>query len=199
MFKSYQDFFKNLRDVQEQWWKDSLENLPDFELPADLTAWQKETLETMNTWAGKAVRQSIDLQQEWLNQWSERAAAMKLKPKTFSDLSEDARDSMQRWLDNQNQLWDEWLTILKSSAGSTDTPNLGEWQKFMQDSMQRQMALLEDWSKLTDLGKLSAKEMGKVSGQIEKAMEKSIEIQKQLWGHWIKDFGAPAAKTDTAS
>ncbi len=197
MFKSYQDLFKNLREMQDQWWRESLAHVPEFELPADLNAWQKETLENMNSWAEKAVRQSLDLQQEWLGQWSERAAGIKLKPKFFSDLSEEARDSMQRWLENQNQLWEQWLKILKTSAGSADIPNLGDWQKTMQDSMQRQMALLEDWSKLTDFGKLSAREMTKLSGQIEKTMENSIEAQKQLWGVWFKDFGTPAKSAET--
>lgn len=191
MFKNYQEFLKNLREMQEQWWKESTEHFPGLELPADLSGWQQETLEHMNAWAEKAVKQSLDLQREWLDQWSERAAAMKPKPKYFADLSEEARDSMQRWLDNQDQLWDQWLKILRSSAGSAAVPNFGEWQKATQDSIQRQMALLSDWSKLTDFGKLSAKEMTKLSGQIEKAMEKSIETQKQLWSLWFKDMSSP--------
>ncbi len=189
MFKNYQDFLKSLTEMQEQWWKESSEHFPSFELPTDLGTWQQETLENMNTWAEKAVKQSLELQREWLEQWSERAGAMKPKAKFFADLSEEARESMQRWLDNQDQLWDQWLKILRSSAGSAAVPNFSEWQKASQESVQRQMALLSDWSKLTDFGKLSAKEMTKLSGQIEKAMEKSIETQKQLWSLWFKDIG----------
>jgi hypothetical protein len=34
----------------------------------------------------QAVRQSLDLQREWLGQWSERAGDRKLKPKIFAEL-----------------------------------------------------------------------------------------------------------------
>lgn len=195
MFKNHQEFIKSLQALQEQWWKESAAQFPEFELPSDLGTWQQETLDHMSSWAEKAVRQSLELQREWLDQWSERASTMKPKPKLFADLSEEARDSMQRWLDNQDQLWDQWLKILRSSAGSAAVPNFSEWQKATQDSIQRQMALLSDWAKLTDFGKLSAKEMTKLSGQIEKAMEKSIDIQKQLWSLWFKDMSDPAKES----
>jgi len=190
MYRDYKEIFKNLRQMQDQLWKDSMSSFPGSAFPRDLTDWQHKTLENVNNWAEQAVSQSLELQREWLEQWSGRVSDKKLKPKSFADLSAEAQDSTQRWLENQKQLWDQWLQILKGS-GETDTlPNFGEWEKAVQDSVQHQMALLKDWSEMADFKKLSTKEMTKLSDQIVRSMQKSIETQQQLWSHWFGELGA---------
>lgn len=197
MFKTYKDMLKNLRDMQDQMWVASTKSFPDVDFPRDLNTWQLQTLGNMSTWAEKAVNQSLELQQEWLGQWSERADTKKLKPKFFAELNAEARDSMQRWLDNQYQLWDQWLQIMRSSAGLDALPDLDEWDNAIRDSVQAQMELLREWSELADFQKLSPKELSKLSDQIAKSMEKSIDTQQRLWSHWFKDLSNPPA-TDKA-
>ena len=192
MFKSYEEIFKNLRDMQDQFWKASMQSAPDFGFTRDLNAWQKQTLENMNTWAEKAVKQSLDLQREWLGQWSERATSKNIKPKLFADLSAEAHNSMQSWLDNQSQLWDQWLKVLRASSSQGTVPSFDEWQKATQDSIGRQMALMQEWFALVDFKKLSNKEIAKLSEQIAKSMQKAVETQQQLWGHWFKELGSTA-------
>jgi predicted flap endonuclease-1-like 5' DNA nuclease len=193
MFKTYKDIFKNLRAMQDQLWEESAARFPEFALPTDLTVWQRQTLENVSAWAEKAIQQSLDLQREWLDQWSGRAADKKLKPKSFADLNAEARNTMQRWLDYQNQLWDQWVRILGgSSSADTTLPNLSDWQKTVEDSVQKQMALLQDWSEMTDFGKLTTREMGKLSDQIAKSMQKSVETQQQFWTQWFKALGGAA-------
>ena len=192
MFKDYMGVLKELRAMQEQMWKDSMANFPGSAFPTDMNDWQQKTLDNVNNLVGQAVSHSLKLQREWLDQWAERAGGRKLKPKTFADLSEEARISAQRWLDTQNDLWDQWLDVLRGAGGSDKLPDFEQWQAAVRESMERQMGLLDDWSDLTKVKKLSGKEINKLSDQIEKAMEQAIETQRRLWGHWFEDFGALA-------
>lgn len=182
MFKNYKGIFKDLRDMQDRMWRESS---PGFVFPPDMNEWQQQTLENVNKLLEQAVRQSLDLQREWLGQWSERAGERKLKPKMFAELSGDARTSMQRWLDNQNRLWGQWLRVLRGGGGSAEVPDFGAWEKAVRASIEQQMALLNDWSKMADFKKLSTGEVTKLSSQIEKSMLKSIETQQRLWSHWF--------------
>jgi predicted flap endonuclease-1-like 5' DNA nuclease len=88
-------------------------------------------------------------------------------------------------LENQNQLWDQWLKLLSGSNKQEKLPDFAEWEKAMEESMQAQMDLLKDWSDMTDFKKLSNKEFSKLSNQIVKAMDKSISTQQRLWSHWF--------------
>ena len=190
MYKDYMGVLKDLRKMQEKMWKDSMANFPGSAFPTDMNDWQQKTLESVNSLVGQAVNHSLKLQREWLDQWAERAGGKKLKPKMFADLSEEARNSAQRWLDTQNGLWDQWLQVLRGTGGPGKLPDFEQWQVAVRESMERQMSLLDDWSDMTKVKKLSGKEISKLSEEIEKAMEKAIETQQRLWGHWFDDVSA---------
>jgi predicted flap endonuclease-1-like 5' DNA nuclease len=194
MFRDYKDIFKNLRDMQDQLWKDSMASFPGAAFPRDMNKWQQQTLEDVSKLMGQAVRQSLDLQREWLEQWSERASGKNLKPKLFAGLSSDALNSTQRWLDNQNRLRDQWLEFLRGSGKPGKLPDFKEWEAAVQESIQRQTDLLNDWSQFADFKKLSGKETLKLSEQINKAMKKSIETQQHLWSHWFNELGMPGGE-----
>ncbi len=185
MFKDYKAVFKNLRHMQDQLWRDSMASFPGSAFPSGMNDWQQKTLDNVNDLVGQAVENSLNLQREWLNQWAGRAAGKNLKPKTFAGLSEDARRSAQHWLQDQNRLWDQWLNVIKETDSKGKMPDFSEWEKAVQESMQGQMSLFNQWSEMTDFNKLSGKEVEKLSNQISKAMEKSIEAQQRLWGHWF--------------
>ncbi len=188
MFKEYKSTLKNLREMQDQLWKDTMADFPGSVFPRGIDEWQKQTLENVNNLVGQAIGQSLELQREWMEQWSERAGDKKLKPELFSELSGEARDATQRWLDNQNQLWSQWLQVLGGAGGSGTQPGFELWEKSLQEYTQRQQALFDDWSKMTDFKKLSVNEATKLSNQIAKVMEKSIETQQRLWSHWLDDM-----------
>lgn len=192
MFKPYRDVFKQLRDMQDRFWENSIKAFPGFDLPRDLNSWQLQTLENMSNWAESAVHHSLQLQREWLEQWSGRAGDKKLKPKYFADLNAEARHSMQLWLDNQNALWHHWLQIVKGSLGNDAMPSLDEWGKSIQASVREQKALLQDWSKMANFKKLSSKELAELADQIGKSMQKSIETQQELWNQWFTTSGITA-------
>jgi len=196
MFKEYKELFKNLGEMQDQLWAESMASFPASALPKNLSEWQQQTFEGVNSLVGQAVRHSLELQSEWLNQWKERAGSNKLKPKRFSELSTEAMNSTQRWLENQNQLWDQWLQVLRATGRLGDRPDLEVWEKAIQQSVQQQMDLLDDWSDMADFEKLSVKEATKLSDKIVEAMEKSIETQDRLWSHWLNELLSPEPETD---
>ncbi|MGB5450595.1 MAG: helix-hairpin-helix domain-containing protein [Sedimenticolaceae bacterium] len=199
MSKDYKGMFKELRNMQEQLWRESMASFPGAVFPGDMNEWQQKTLENVNSLVGQAVSQALEMQREWMDQWMDRAGGKKVKPKLFADLSAEAVNSTQRWLDNQNQLLDQWLQVVRASGGADSLPGFDEWEKAVQDSIQRQIALLGDWSDMSGVKKLSTKEVAKLSSQIEKSMQKSIETQQRLWSHWFEELAAPVMSEEVAA
>ncbi len=194
MFKDYMEIFKSLRKMQDELWRDAMVNFPGSTLPGDSSGWQQKTLEDVNNLVERAVSHSLELQREWLEQWAERAGEKKLKPKAFAELSGEARATTQRWLDNQNKLWEQWLEIVRGSGGRS-TPDFQQWEKTVQESFKRQMDLLDEWSEMGSVKQLSFKKMGKLANQIEKSIEQSIETQQRVWTHWLDNVNKPPAET----
>jgi predicted flap endonuclease-1-like 5' DNA nuclease len=200
MFKEYKAIFKDLRKAQDKFWQDAMASFPGAGVSRGMERWQQDTLDVVNKLLDQTITQSLDLQREWLSQWAGRASGDNLKPKTFAELSAEAQRSTQRWLENQNQLWNHWLQLVAGAETPADIPDFADWTKTLDESMQAQMKLLEDWSQITDFKSLSGKEFSKLSNQIVKAMDKSITTQQQLWSQWFDHLeeasntgGAPAA------
>lgn len=208
MFKDYKGIFKDLIGMQEQLWKDSMANFPGAAFPRDMNAWQAQTLENVNTLLGRAVNHSMELQREWLTQWSERAGGKNLKAKTFAELSAEAKESTERWLENQNQLWEQWLKFLRDSGEPAKLGEFSAWENAVNESIEAQLKLLGEWADMADYKKLSGKEVSKLTNQIFKAIESTIETQQKMWQHWFEDLSeatipavksaAPAAKKPRA-
>jgi len=195
MFKDYKEMLKSLQDLQDQMWKSASTSFPESAFPTSLATWQEQTLESMSAWAETAVRHSLDLQREWLDQWTGRGASKKLKPKVFADLAGEARDSMERWLESQYKLWDQWLGVMKGTSGASGAaPDFGAWEQAVRDSVHQQMELLKEWSELTDFSKLTPKESAKLFEHATKSMEKAIETQQGLWSQWFKALGVPVVE-----
>jgi len=192
MFKDYKEIFKNLRDVQDQLWKDATAVFPGAAFQESVNQIRQQSFDNVNSLVEQAIGQSLELQQKWLDQWVERATGKKLKPKLFAELSAEARESTQHWLENQQKLMEQWLGLLSGTIPAAQ-PNFSEWEKTVQESMERQKSLLNDWLELADFKKLSGKEIGNLSEQITKSMQKAIETQQQLWGQWFNEMGALGA------
>lgn len=199
MFKDYKAMFRNLREVQEKLWNDSLAQVSGAPIPSGMDEWQRKTLENVNAWASQAVAQSLELQRAWLNQWAERASGKDLKPKGFAVLNAEAHRSASSWLDNQQRLWNQWLQLLRDSGSAGGTSNLGEVENAFRDAMQRQVSLLEDWSRMANMESTSFKEMSKLSNQIVKSMQQSIETQQRLWGLWFSNPAIGSAPESTSA
>ena len=185
MFKDYKEIFKDLRKLQDKLWQESMASFPGAALSRDIDRLQRDTLDQVNRLLGQAITQSLDLQREWVEQWAERAGGKDIRPKDFAELSTEAQRSTQRWLENQNLLWDQWLNLVTGGSSRARLPDVAEWEKAVQESIQAQMALLTDWAEMTDFRKLSGKEFTKLSNHIARAMDESLSTQQRLWDHWF--------------
>ena len=152
MFKDYKEILKSAQCTGT-----ALEGLhgrfsgnfvsEQYERPAETD------LESLNSMVEQAINQSLELQQKWLEQWSERAGGKKIKPKRLPSSAPKPGDSTQHWLDNQNKLLEQWLQVLNGTVPAA-RPDFAEWEKRVQDSMQLQMTLLNDWLDMADFKKL---------------------------------------------
>ena len=185
MFKDYKEVFKDLRKLQDKLWQDSMASFPGTWYSRGIDPMQKETLDQINELLGEAITQSMDLQRDWVYQWAERAGSKNIKPKAFAELNTEARHSTERWLENQNLLWNQWLNFVGSRSDQGGLPDLAEWEKAVQESMQAQTAVMKDWAEMTNFEKLSGKEFSKLSNHIVKAMDKSLTTQQRLWSQWF--------------
>lgn len=179
------DLFKNLRKMQEKLWSDTLKGFDPHDFSRELDEWQEKTFSHMKEWANKAMTQSLELQKSWIEQWSERVSSGKLKPKAFSDLHEEATESMHRWMSHQRQLWDQWFGMIETKGDSAAAEAIGKWRKAVHDSFDQQTKLLNDWSKRADFKKMNKKELEKAFGQVQKTMDSWIQTQRGLWDHWL--------------
>ncbi|NMG02210.1 hypothetical protein [Azoarcus taiwanensis] len=186
MFKDYKALFKEMRDAQEKLWAESTAWTASTRTPLEVESWQQGLLENVNAWAQQAVEQSLELQRAWLDQWSGRANDKKVKPKLFSELNSEAQRSAQRWLEHQQDLWNRWLELVRSSGAQL--PGHSDFDAAFRDATQRQMGLLTEWSRMGNAESLSLKEMNKLADQIAKSMQKSIDTQQKLWSSWFDGF-----------
>jgi predicted flap endonuclease-1-like 5' DNA nuclease len=185
MFKDYKEVFKVLHNLQDKLWQDSMASFPGTFYSRGIGGMQKETLNQVSSLLEQAITQSLDMQREWVSQWSDRASSKKVKPDVFAELSAEARRSTERWLENQNQLWNQWLNIVGDGGDQGRLPGFDEWEKAVQESMQAQTAVMKDWEEMTNFKKLSGKEFTKLSNHIVKALDKSLSTQQRLWRHWF--------------
>lgn len=186
MFKDYKALFKGLREAQEKLWSEATAWAPGAQLSPELDAWQRNMLGNLNEWAERAVEQSLELQGAWLEQWAGRATEKKVKPRMFAELSTDAQRTAQRWLEQQQDLWNQWMSML--NQGGTQFPGQAEMETAFREANQRQLQLLSDWAKMRDYEDLSMKELNKLTDQITKSMQKSIDTQRQLWSYWFDEM-----------
>ena len=127
MFKDYKRIFKGLREMQDQLWKDSMASFPSLEFPRDINEWQHQTLQNVNNLVDGAVTLSLHLQREWLSQWNERVSHKNLKAKTFAELSAEARQATEDWLDvtyyDTHRFYPPQCPV--SVTAAPETPRLG--------------------------------------------------------------------------
>jgi large subunit ribosomal protein L21 len=86
--------------------------------------------------------------------------------------------------------------VLRATGRLGDRPELEAWENAVQQSVKQQTDLLNDWSDMADFEKLSVKEATKLSDQIVRAMDKSIETQNRLWTHWLNELLSPEPGAD---
>jgi hypothetical protein len=142
-------------------WLDTLRKLggtPTLEL------WRK----TVDTWQ-TSVKETLDAQTDWTNQWIEALAKAKGTPEELRELAQEGREQLQHWTEAERDLWKGWFDTSREinfrpepGAGAKAGEDLIQlWQDSATRMINTQADLVRRWTG----GITGTKKPEKTSGQ----------------------------------
>jgi predicted flap endonuclease-1-like 5' DNA nuclease len=106
-----EDIFKNWTDAQKRLWESLCSSVP-FQPPAGVEAWRETYLKNLNTWES-AVKKTLEQEVAWVEQWVHRVAQERGTPEVMTAWVRQMEEVLQRWIQTQNQWWDEYFMVLR--------------------------------------------------------------------------------------
>lgn len=190
---------------------ENLSVLPDFNYARhSFSPWELPHLQTFMSWGQSAVRQSMELQTHWLEQWSNQMGmTVTSSNQSKEDLVSRIQESMSAWADNQGELWQYWFKMIDETAGAMEDPeslneHINYWKSTVEESLNAQSDWLENWTNEVDIEELSPNELIKLSSSVQETMQGWLDLQTELWNQWFRFLSlsdeekaatpAPAAK-----
>ena len=110
-----EDIFKSWTEAQKRLW-DSLCSAVPFQPPAGVEAWRETYLKNLATWEA-AVRKTLAQEASWVRQWVDQVAREKGAPEIMTVWVRQMEEVLQRWVQTQNQWWDEYFAVLRRGSG----------------------------------------------------------------------------------
>ena len=186
--------FKEWQEMQQRFIENLPMKLPGIEYPTQsMNPWELPHLKTFMSWGQSAVRQSLELQTHWLEQWANQMSrTITSSNDTKSEMVERIQESMKGWSQNQSELWEYWFKMVEETANSMEDPsalfeNISSWKETVEESLATQSDWLRKWRKEINIEELSPDELLKVSTKIQEIMNGWLELQGELWHQWF-DF-----------
>ena len=185
--------FKEWQEMQQSFIDNLPMKLPGVEYQTQSTnPWELPHLQTFMSWGQSAVKQSLELQTHWLDQWSsqmDQTIATSNESKT--DMVSRIHESMNGWSENQSELWEYWFKMVEESADTLEDPtslyeNINSWKSTVEESLTSQTDWLERWSKDLNIEELTPEELLNVSTKIQETMNGWLELQGELWHKWFE-------------
>lgn len=147
--KSSENLLNTWAEAQQKLLTNWLDTVQRFSGTQSPEIWTR----TVEAWQA-SVKQTLDAQEEWLRQWSESLANTQEVPQELQDLTRQGQQQMQRWIDAQRQLWQNWFNIVKDinlkvepGTGAQAGSNMLQlWQETAQKMMQTQTAFARQWT-----------------------------------------------------
>jgi|APTNR8051073442_1049403.scaffolds.fasta_scaffold03127_7 predicted flap endonuclease-1-like 5' DNA nuclease len=106
-----EDIFKSWTEAQKRLWESLCSAVP-FQPPAGVEAWRETYLKNLNTWES-AVKQTLEQEVAWVEQWVHQVAQERGKPEMMTAWVRQMEEVLQRWIQTQNQWWDEYFMVLR--------------------------------------------------------------------------------------
>lgn len=106
-----EETFKTWTDAQRRLW-DSLCSAVPFKPPAGVETWRETYLKNLATWES-AVKKTLEQEVAWVEQWVHRVAQEKGTPEMMTSWVRQMEEVLQRWIQTQNQWWDEYFAVLR--------------------------------------------------------------------------------------
>lgn len=188
----WNSIFKEWREMQQNF----IDNLP-IKLPSiettqqPVSPWDLPHLQTFMTWGQSAVKQSLELQTHWLEQWANQmGSTISSSNETNSEMVARIQESMSGWSENQSELWEYWFKMVEESADSMENPaslyeNISSWKSTVEESLTSQTDWLDRWRDDINIEELSPQELMNVSTNIQETMNGWLELQGELWHKWF--------------
>ncbi|NMQ21010.1 hypothetical protein E4P82_18530 [Candidatus Competibacter phosphatis] len=106
-----EETIKTWTDAQKRLWESLCSAVP-FQPPVGVEAWRETYLKNLTTWES-AVRQTLEQEAAWVQQWVQRVAHEKGTPEMMASWVRQMEEVLQRWIQSQNQWWDEYFSVLR--------------------------------------------------------------------------------------
>ena len=106
-----EDIFKSWTDAQKRHWESLCSAVP-FQPPAGVEAWRETYLKNLATWES-AVKKTLQQEANWVEQWVHKVANEQGTPEIMASWVQQMEDVLQRWIQTQNQWWDEYFAVLR--------------------------------------------------------------------------------------
>jgi len=106
-----EDIFKTWTDAQKRLWESLCAAVP-FQPPAGVETWRETYLKNLSAWEG-AVKKTLSQEADWVKQWVHQIAQEKGTPEMMSAWVLQMEDVLQRWIQTQNQWWDDYFAVLR--------------------------------------------------------------------------------------
>lgn len=187
------ELFKEWQEMQQRFIDNLPGTLPDFNYPRqNMTPWALPHLQTFMTWGQSAVKQSMELQSHWLEQWSRQMGnTIASSTQSKSDLVNRIHESMTAWSDNQSELWHYWFRMIEETADSMDDPvvlneNIKSWKATVEESLKAQSDWLNQWTREVRVDDLTPAELMNLSIKVQETMNGWMSLQSELWNQWFK-------------
>ncbi len=198
--------FEQWREAQQQF----LDNLP-MKLPGleaqkqSISPWESPHLQTFLSWGQSAVKQSMELQTNWLEQWvGQMDSTISVSNESKSDMIQRIQESMSGWSENQSELWEYWFNMVEQTSGSIEdsaalAENIASWKSTVEESLCSQTDWLEEWPEKINIEELTPEELLNVSSRIQETMNGWLELQGELWNQWFDFLSLNEAATITVA
>ena len=116
----HEDILKTWTDAQKRLWESLCSAVP-LQPPPGVEAWRETYLKNLASWEA-AVRRSLEQEAAWVEEWVQRVAREKGAPEVMASWVRQMEEVLQRWIQTQNQWWNEYFAVLRRGGFAPPAP-----------------------------------------------------------------------------
>jgi hypothetical protein len=155
---------KTWGETQQKLMTDWLDTLRRLGGTPTLELWRK----TVDTWQ-TSVKETLDAQTDWTQQWTESLAKAKGTPEELRELAKEGREQLQQWTEAERDLWQGWFNAIREinfrPEPGTGAQMGGDLIQLWQDTANKMINTQADMVRRWTGGVTGTKKQGKTSGQ----------------------------------
>lgn len=109
-----EEIVKTWTEAQKRLW-DSLCSAVPFPPPTGVESWRETYLNNLVTWES-AVKKTLAQEVDWVEHWVHQVAEERGAPEMMTPWVRQMEDVLQRWIQMQNQWWEDYFAVLRRSG-----------------------------------------------------------------------------------